>query len=184
MPLRPSLIAVFAAVFACPLAAQATKTGGAATQGTLLFMEAGDVACDLTLQALLNKRVRLTYAPARVLADECKGNPDCRKSKTVMLVVVARPVSAVETLCIGAESIVFNCPAGDKVVSVCSSRNASSAAGYLQYPLRQARRRTARDDAAGDRGAGGARRAARWCYSRVAAAFCCASPNRPSLRRV
>jgi hypothetical protein len=106
MSLRTFLLAAVAAGFACPLAAQTNKP-----EGTLLSMEAGDVACYLTLRdesgqrfralaefeiceqkALLNKRVRLTWQQGRVMADECQGNPDCKKTKTVMLVVAARPV--------------------------------------------------------------------------------------------
>ena len=148
MPLRPILLAVFASLFACPLAAQDKKT-----VGTLLSMQAGDVACYLTLRdesgqtfrelagfdiceekALIDTRVRLTYMESRVIADECAGNPDCTKTRPVMLVVSARPLPAVETLCIGgAETVVFNCGAGDRIVSVCSSRSASSAAGYLKF---------------------------------------------------
>jgi hypothetical protein len=42
-------------------------------------------------------------------------------------------VAAVETHCTKNETIVFNCKAGSKIVSVCSSKTVTSGSGYLQY---------------------------------------------------
>ena len=73
--------------------------------GRVTELVAGDVACYMTLRddkgvefqemaefevcertSLVGKRVALTYALEQVLADECQGDPDCGKSKTVALV--------------------------------------------------------------------------------------------------
>jgi hypothetical protein len=73
--------------------------------GRITALNAGDVACYVTLvdergrefeemaefeicerESLVGKSVRLTYGLEKVLADECQGNPDCNKSKTVALI--------------------------------------------------------------------------------------------------
>lgn len=75
------------------------------TVGVLTELQAGDVACHLTLKddrgtefselgdfsicektSLLGKRVTLSYSPGHVMADECQGNPDCTKTRRVALV--------------------------------------------------------------------------------------------------
>lgn len=133
------------------------------TVGILTKAVSGDVACYLTLKddrgvvfdemadfaiceqpKLVGKRVRLTYAIENVLADECQGDPDCKKSKSVALVksieVLGSAVAKPETkstkqasFCTPAETIVFACSTGAKLVSVCASKDASPAKGYLQY---------------------------------------------------
>lgn len=82
------------------------------TSGTLVKMENGDIACYLHLRddkgaaftelgdfelcqqekRLLGRRVALTYRVANVQSEECQGDPDCRKSKRVALVVSAKVI--------------------------------------------------------------------------------------------
>jgi len=134
------------------------------TIGILTKAAAGDVACYLTLRddrgvvfeeladfavceqpKLVGKRVRLTYSIENVLADECQGDPDCKKSKSVALVksvevlpaAAAKPATSkspsLASFCTPAETIVFACSTGAKLVSVCASKDASPTKGYLQY---------------------------------------------------
>ena len=159
-----AVLAALAAIFACPLAASAQDKK---TTGTITAMQAGDIACYLTLRddagapfremadfeiceqrGLLNKRVSLAYKASRVQAASCQGDPDCKKSDTVMLVVSARPLpvtggapsasppstppvtaskpaapspnTAARTHCTGGETVVFSCVTGAKAVSVCA----------------------------------------------------------------
>jgi hypothetical protein len=82
--------------------------------GTIVRMENGDIACylhlkdergagftelgdfDLCMQEkrLVGRRVALTYQMANVQSEECQGNPDCRKSKRVPLVVGVKVLAA------------------------------------------------------------------------------------------
>ncbi len=114
-------IVLAVALGAWPLAASAqdvptVKIGQATkkTVGTVMATNSGDVACYLTLKddrgvvfeemakfeicdqkpPLKGKRVSLTYALQNVMADECQGNPDCKKSRTVALVSAARILEA------------------------------------------------------------------------------------------
>jgi hypothetical protein len=138
------------------------------TTGTLTALEAGDVACYLTLRddkgstfreladfavcertTLIGKRLRLVYELQKVMADECGGNPDCKKSRTVALVISAsvmpgkpgqtREKPSRETgasqgsFCTPLETVVFACRTGPKLVSVCASSDVSPTTGYLQY---------------------------------------------------
>jgi hypothetical protein len=138
--------------------------------GIIVSMEAGDVACYVNLKsdkgtafremanfeiceqerALKGKRVNLTYEMGKVLADSCQGNPDCKKTQTVVLIKTAKvaaagaaPASAPATakaaaggqksFCTPNEEVVFACRTGQKMVSVCASRDASPKSGYVQY---------------------------------------------------
>ena len=137
--------------------------------GTITAMNAGDIACYLTLRddkgsrfeemasfeiceqgALLNKRVTLSYRPQSVMSPDCQGDPACKKTRTVALVVSAKPIvdpapapksdpmpatrSAAQTsFCTSTEEVVFSCRTGAKMVSVCASNDAGPARGYLQY---------------------------------------------------
>jgi hypothetical protein len=136
------------------------------TSGVLVSAEAGDVACYLTLKddkgvefreladfdicekqaSLVGKRLQLKYSLENVLADECQGDPDCKKSKTVALVVAAQvvgstpaarpaPKAAPEqtSFCTPLEDVIFACRTGAKLVSVCASKDASPKGGYVQY---------------------------------------------------
>ena len=134
------------------------------TIGILTKAVAGDVACYLTLRddrgvvfeeladfavceqpKLVGKRVRLTYSIENVLADECQGDPDCKKSRSVALVksvevlpaAAAKPATSklpsLASFCTPTETIVFACSTGAKLVSVCASKDASPTKGYLQY---------------------------------------------------
>src|SRR5258708_3646700 len=110
------------------------------TVGIVMKAVSGDVACYLTLKddrgvvfdemadfaiceqpKLVGKRVRLTYSIENVLADECQGDPDCKKSKSVALVksVEVLPAAAAKpsmpkstkqtSFCTPAEPIAFAC---------------------------------------------------------------------------
>jgi hypothetical protein len=138
------------------------------TTGTVTGLEAGDVACYISLEddkgsafqeladfavceqtSLIGERVRLTYELGKVMADECGGNPDCKKSRTVALVMSARvmPAKSGQTrvtpsrelaapqtsFCTPLETVVFACRTSSKLVSVCASNDASPTTGYLQY---------------------------------------------------
>ena len=85
--------------------------------GTVVDMNAGDVACYLTLKdekvgeftemadfelcnkpkAYLGRRVALTYTLGTVMADSCQGNPSCKKTQTVALVSAMNVLSASPT---------------------------------------------------------------------------------------
>ncbi len=139
------------------------------TSGTVTSLEAGDVACYLNLTdshgkafkeladfeicqqkpALKGRRVALTYQESKVMADECQGNPSCKKTRAVALVVAAKaidgPVTAKATpaqaaaagrqasFCTPLETVVFACRTGAKLVSVCASKDAGRSKGYVQY---------------------------------------------------
>ena len=140
------------------------------TAGTITAMNAGDVACYLTLRddkgarfeemadfeicqqrALLNKRVALSYRPQSVMSPDCQGDPACKKTRTVALVVGAKPIAAdpapapksdptpapksvaQTSFCTSTEDVVFSCRTGAKMVSVCASKDSGPARGYLQY---------------------------------------------------
>jgi hypothetical protein len=137
---------------------QATKK----TVGTVTATSSGDVACYLTLKddrgvvfeemakfeicdqkpPLKGKRVSLAYVLQNVMADECQGNPDCKKSRTVALVSAARIIDAPTSppsgakqasFCAPAETVVFSCRTGARMVSVCASKDAAANKGTLQY---------------------------------------------------
>jgi len=135
------------------------------TSGVVVSLEAGDVACYVTLKddagkefneladfsicetkpSLVGKRVALTYKLEKVMADECQGNPDCTKTKTVALIIAAKvigsgPAAAPKpagpkqaSFCTPLETVVFSCRTGTKMVSVCASKDASARSGYVQY---------------------------------------------------
>ena len=137
------------------------------TVGVITGLEAGDVACYVSLKddrgaafqeladfsiceqsSLIGKRVALTYALEKVMADECQGNPDCKKSKTVALITAVKalpgktgpqapakaPAAPQQTsFCTPMEDVVFACQTGTKLVSVCASKGATAKKGYVQY---------------------------------------------------
>lgn len=156
---------------ALPAAAQdITRIGGEEkrTVGTVMDLANGDIACHLSLQddrgkafdesadfelcsrkpSLLGKRVRLAYRMANVQSAQCQGDPDCRKSDRIALVVDAQVLPplpregakpavtatpAQATFCTGREIAVFSCRVGAKLVSVCASKDATRVAGHAQY---------------------------------------------------
>ena len=96
-----------------PAAAQDTITVGGETKrafGPPIEFPNGDVSCGVTLKddrgaifhesadfelcvqekALKGKRLALTYKTARVMAASCQGNPECKKSDTVVLIASAK----------------------------------------------------------------------------------------------
>lgn len=120
------------------------KIGGQVKQsrGVLQSAEAGDIACYLTLvddrgrefteQAEfelceappLRKRVRLHYRLGQVASPRCEGDPDCKLTETVPLVVRLETAAAASSggFCGAGESVVFQCAAGKgKAVSVCAA---------------------------------------------------------------
>lgn len=158
-----------------PAAAQDTVTVGGEKKrafGTPTAFQNGDTACYVTLKddrgasfdeladfdlctmekSLKGKRLALTYKTARVMAASCQGNPDCKKSETVVLIASAKPApltapapppapaaptpakSAQTSFCTPTETIVFSCRTSPtKLVSVCASKDAGPNKGYLQY---------------------------------------------------
>lgn len=163
-PYRYSTIALLL-LSAAPALAQETITVGGENKrafGTPVAFQNGDRACHITLKddrgvtfneladfelcakegSLKDRRVALTYRPTRILAASCQGNPDCRKSDMVALVVGAKPAplaaSAFEapqtSFCTPAETIVFSCrTSATRLVSVCASPDAAQGKGYVQY---------------------------------------------------
>jgi hypothetical protein len=145
------------------------------TIGTVTALNAGDIACYITLKddqgvafkemadfdicdqkpSLLGKRLQLTYTPTSVMSDACQGDPDCKKTKKVILITkvkvletkalnVSSAPQAVQTaasraadkqssFCTPMEQVVFSCRTGAKLVSVCASKDASRSKGYMQY---------------------------------------------------
>lgn|GEM_PF-538797 len=177
---RSRFVSGFAAcllVSALPAAAQDTVTVGGEKKrafGTPTEFQNGDAACYVTLKddrgatfeeladfdlcamekSLKGKRLALTYKTARVMAASCQGNPDCKKSETVVLIASAKPApltaqtpapaaptppptpakSAQTSFCTPGETIVFSCRTSPtKLVSVCASKDAAATRGYLQY---------------------------------------------------
>jgi hypothetical protein len=159
---------------AWPAVAQDTVTVGGEKKrafGTPVEFQNGDVSCGITFKddrggtfhesadfelcaqekALKGKRLALTYKTARVMAASCQGDPDCKKSDTVVLIVSAKPAplaapaapasappapakAAQTSFCTPAETVVFSCRTSPtKMISVCASRDASPTKGYLQY---------------------------------------------------
>ena len=169
------LVVAFLLAFALPAAAQDTVTVGGEKKrafGTPTEFQNGDTACYVTLKddrgatfdeladfdlcamekSLKGKRLALTYKTARVMAASCQGDPDCKKSETVVLIASAKPApltaparaaqtpaqtpakSAQTSFCTPGETIVFSCRTSPtKLVSVCASKDAAANKGYLQY---------------------------------------------------
>ena len=100
-----------------PAAAQAVPTVRVGneikrTGGTVVSLENGDIACHLLLKdeqgvafkemgdfeicsqkpSLVGKRVMLSYSLSKVMSDECQGDPNCKKFRSVALVTMAKPV--------------------------------------------------------------------------------------------
>ncbi|MCC8430944.1 hypothetical protein LJ725_18375 [Reyranella aquatilis] len=165
----------FLTLAALPAVAQDSVTVGGVKKrafGIPIEFQNGDVACRITLKddrgatfdeaadfdlcaqerALKGKRLALTYKAARVMAASCQGDPDCKKSETIVLIASAKPAplaaaapssptpppapakAAQTSFCTPAETVVFSCRTSPtKMISVCASRDASPTKGYLQY---------------------------------------------------
>ncbi len=162
----------------CPAIAQDTVSVGGMTKhafGIPVSFENGDTFClirfeddrgrpfrepadfDLCAQekSLKGKRLALTYKATRVQSPSCQGDPDCKKSDLVVLVVAVKPTTIGTTpppppapaapapaaqatkpasFCTPAETVVFSCYTNpNKLVSVCASKDAAPNRGYLQY---------------------------------------------------
>ncbi|MBL8524127.1 MAG: hypothetical protein JNN20_10590 [Betaproteobacteria bacterium] len=169
----PSFITILLALaFAAPAAAQpATVKIGKETKnaiGTILDLQDGDIACSMVMKddngaeffesgdfdlcmrkkALIGKRVALTYKMAKVMAESCQGDINCKKSDLIPLVVAVKVLEAAKvpvapakkpavagqtSFCTPLETVVYSCRAGAKMVSVCASKDASPTRGYVQY---------------------------------------------------
>ena len=145
-------------------AAETVQIGGETkfASGRVTGVEAGDVACYLTLEdadgesftemaafeiceqqaQLVGQQVALSYVMENVLAAECQGDVDCGKSDRVALVTSAQVIDGAaapaadarpESFCTARETVVFACRSGAKLVSVCASADISASSGYLQY---------------------------------------------------
>jgi len=170
--MRIGMLSILLVLFSAAVAhAQDTVSVGGTTKrafGVPIRFENGDTACMITLKddrgaifteaadfelcarenSLKGKRVALTYRMSRVQAASCQGNPDCKRSDTVALVVAAKPAPlatearpsppAVQStqqasFCTPTENIVFSCRTGAKMVSICASKDVGPSRGYLQY---------------------------------------------------
>lgn len=76
------------------------------------------------------------------MSPDCQGNLACKKTRTIALVIAAKPIAshsptatspAQTSFCTATETVVFSCRTGAKLVSVCASKDAGPARGYLQY---------------------------------------------------
>ncbi|TAJ85378.1 MAG: hypothetical protein EPO10_13730 [Reyranella sp.] len=165
-----SAFVAFLLVSTLPVEAQDTVTIGGEKKrafGTAIGFRNGDTACFVTLKddrgitfdepadfdlcamekSLKGKRLALTYKTARVMAASCQGNPDCKKSDTIILIASVKPAplaaaapapttakSAQTSFCTPTETIIFSCRTSPaKLVSVCASKDAAPNKGYLQY---------------------------------------------------
>ncbi len=139
----------------------ATITIGGKTKntiGTIVEVTQGDISCyfqlkddtgkpfnesasfDLCEKSFEGRRVQLGYSIETVQAAACQGNPDCKKTERIALVTSVKPLGKTApaaakplSFCTPAETVVFACQTGVKLVSVCASNNLSPKAGYLQY---------------------------------------------------
>lgn len=175
-----TLLCMSALIFATASSAQPVPTvtihkAVKKTIGVVTALNAGDVACYVDLKddqglafkeiaefelceqkpSLVGKRVQLQYQLTSVQSDACQGNPDCKKTRQVVVIAKAnilesrisnsnispqaKPSSAAQTkgkqssFCTPTEQVVFACRTGEKMVSVCASKNANRNKGYLQY---------------------------------------------------
>lgn len=174
-----SIVFASALLAALPAAAEDTVSIGNMTKhafGTPVSFQNGDRGCLITFEddrgrafreladfelcdqekSLKGKRLALTYKATRVQSPSCQGDPDCKKSDLVVIVVAVKPTTvgtspppppprpapasspaaqaAKPSFCTPAETVVFSCytsPA--KLVSVCASNDAAPNRGYLQY---------------------------------------------------
>lgn len=104
-PATPPAAPPTAAPAPAPPAPTTPVPAGKVASGTIKELQAGDVACYVTLdpgngqtvnemagfeicekQDLIGKKVSLTWQEANVLAAECQGNVDCGKSDKVWLI--------------------------------------------------------------------------------------------------
>ena len=107
------------------------------------FTESADFSICSQSPSPVGKRVQLKYKMVNVQAASCKGDPACKKSARIALVVEAKivgsapPVSPANlrepSFCAPDEEIIFTCRTASKLVSVCASTDADSKKGYVQY---------------------------------------------------
>lgn len=174
-----SIVFTSALLAALPAAAEDTVSIGNMTKhafGTPVSFQNGDRGCLITFEddrgrafreladfdlcdqekSLKGKRLALTYKATRVQSPSCQGDPDCKKSDLVVLVVAVKPTTigtppppppprpapasdaaaqaAKPSFCTPGETVVFSCYTSTaKLVSVCASNDAAPNRGYLQY---------------------------------------------------
>ena len=143
--------------------AATTNIGGKTkiTAGTVTEVSQGDVACYLTLKDAAGKtfreaagfdlceskwigqHVQLVYGMAVVQAYSCGGNPDCKTTERIPMVLTLKPLGntspvtraqvSQKSFCTPQETVVFTCASGKKLISVCASSAITATSGYLQY---------------------------------------------------
>jgi hypothetical protein len=107
--MRAGVLGAAMLAFAGMAMAQPAK---APAQGVLVSAEAGDIACYLGIRddtgqsrrwmaefelcgsasARIGRRYALTWREANVQHPDCQGNPDCRRTQRVLLVVGMKPL--------------------------------------------------------------------------------------------
>jgi hypothetical protein len=107
--MRAAMLGVVLLAWAGLAMAQPAK---APAQGVLVSAEAGDIACYLGIRdesgqsrrwmaefelcegarARIGRRYALTWREGNVQHPDCQGNPDCRRSQRVLLVVGLKPL--------------------------------------------------------------------------------------------
>jgi hypothetical protein len=103
------------------------------------FIESADFDICFQEPSPIGHWVALGYRMENVMADSCQGDPECGETQRIALVVSAKIIEAPALLstpasqCAANESIVFNCAAGSKLISVCAAAGTSADTGYLQY---------------------------------------------------
>jgi hypothetical protein len=123
-----------------------------------VFDESADFTFCEKPKTWVGKRVTLGYTLGRVMADECGGDPNCKKSVEVAIInkmtvvdaktepkldakassPAATPVArsaarGQASFCTPLEVVVFACRTGGKMISVCAAKDATRNKGYLQY---------------------------------------------------
>jgi hypothetical protein len=90
-----------------------------------VFDETGDFSICEKPQSYIGKRVNLTYELGKVMADECGGDPKCKKTTTVALVTALKVVDG-KGASAAATSPVAAAAKGQ-------AKNATRTRGHLQY---------------------------------------------------
>jgi len=107
------------------------------------FIEAAQFDICFQKPSLIGRRVGLKYRMENVQAESCQGDPACKKTTRIALVVEAKIIDArpgaqadarpAKSFCMAQEEVVFNCAVGQKRVSVCAAGNAPGMYARLQY---------------------------------------------------
>lgn len=111
------------------------------------FEESADFdLCDA--KKFVGKRVELSWGMAKVQAASCQGDPNCTRSETIPLITGMKIVGPGKaqapaprqedpprqtSYCAPVEQVIFACPIGKKLVSVCADPKSTPKSGMLQY---------------------------------------------------